>query len=313
MERRLFNFVQGQLGAAMGDQDETITFESPPNLPTLEEGEYVPLVIDPDHAPEIVYLVEHQAGTTAGVIERGREGTFAGVHDAGSWWRHSPLVADLEGVGGGGGYSPADVAEDEHPDDDDFTDESLDPSWILTNPGADFAVEPTRFGLRMSLGPDDTRVRAIMKQCPPGDFRIMTAFHDILPWGDTISGVQMAVAEGGDGEEDAQAQNIGIYSSSEYGGEWTAMTQPYNDFNDRVTNVQLGPWFGYAVYLRMDVYDDGGQWRIDSYYSALGTHWQKRDEGRALDFIPNRMGVGLYGRGGDGIDAICRWFRVEDL
>ena len=90
------NFVFGQLGFDIDEEETTIESSGLVDIKTLESDEYAPIVMDPlsgSGPPEIMHVVEHTHGEPTAVVERGKEGTTARSHEFGTQFVHN-LTAD---------------------------------------------------------------------------------------------------------------------------------------------------------------------------------------------------------------------------
>lgn len=68
------------------------------NLPVVASPDYAVITLDPNRvhgAPEIIYVITHTGSATSATILRGREGTVARQHPAGTFWVHAPTARDL--------------------------------------------------------------------------------------------------------------------------------------------------------------------------------------------------------------------------
>lgn len=68
------------------------------NLAAVASPDYAVITLDPNRvngAPEIIYVTAHTGSATSATILRGREGTSAREHPAGTFWVHAATALDL--------------------------------------------------------------------------------------------------------------------------------------------------------------------------------------------------------------------------
>ena len=95
-ERLRFDKVQAVLAEDATAQATTLTFEEPlagaaGALPTVADEQVLAVVVD----DEIVHVTSYASGATTATVARGREGTTAVAHPAGTTCVHGPTAADF--------------------------------------------------------------------------------------------------------------------------------------------------------------------------------------------------------------------------
>lgn len=97
MARLKQNFKQGTLGASLTNSGTTITFATAPGFGAISAPNFLPLILDPDGTPEVVWVTAYTSGTSA-TISRGKEGTTGASHSNGVTWVHGPTILDFASV-----------------------------------------------------------------------------------------------------------------------------------------------------------------------------------------------------------------------
>lgn len=100
-----YNNLIASLGGSLTNAGTTITFgaaltyNNGVNVPTIANGDILPLVIDPRLATfEVVYLTAYTSGATTGTISRGQDGTTASAHSVSAAVLNAPVtVEELRG------------------------------------------------------------------------------------------------------------------------------------------------------------------------------------------------------------------------
>jgi hypothetical protein len=92
------NFAAGTItDAPLSNVATVVNSAAFASLPAIGATQHLPIVLDPAAAagaPEIVWVTAHTAGATTATVLRGRGGTTARQHAAGTVWRHTPMVDD---------------------------------------------------------------------------------------------------------------------------------------------------------------------------------------------------------------------------
>lgn len=218
--------------------------------------------------------------------------------------------------GGGGGVtvlSPADVPPDSPSSyDDEFDAESLDAAWAEVNAGSGSYFQLGDHGLEFGVDGDSTNCRPLVRACPSGDFIVTAAFHEFFNHPDgEWSGLMLCILNSA---QDA-ADVLTVFASGA-NTSVEARRQSYSGLGSRQTHEQLDARiYSAPLYLRLHVYDDNGTWRRDQSWSRNGLMYRTLDSDRELEhgITPAYIGISPYDRSGGGMDALCRWFRVEEL
>lgn len=198
--------------------------------------------------------------------------------------------------------------------DDEFNDQQIDASWVITNAGAGLTWTETQHGLVGYLDDDQTAVRGLLKSCPIGNFRIETAIQELHIAGKNWSGAMLIVAD-----NTTKAHTLTAFgATTDVERDINISRQEYNPLSTRnihvlqpAANVVLFQWA--PLCLAMDVYDDAGIWKVNFEYSRFGTLWRRLSTGITLGFTPAQIGIGMYSRYSSTprwARALFRWFRV---
>lgn len=100
--RLRFDFRDGQIAEANSTTNVLVS-NNFAEFPDVDDPDHIHLILDPVKEygdPEMVYIVEHVAGSTTAIVHRAQDGTTARLHPADTLWVHGVVASDFEDITG---------------------------------------------------------------------------------------------------------------------------------------------------------------------------------------------------------------------
>lgn len=100
--RLRFDFRDGQIEAINATTNVLVSANFA-HFPDVDDPDHIHLILDPtkEHGdPEMVYIVDHVAGSSTAIVERAKDGTTARLHPADTLWVHGVVASDFDELTG---------------------------------------------------------------------------------------------------------------------------------------------------------------------------------------------------------------------